>query len=112
MTSRVYVPATVAMLAAWHTAGEIPADAERFRPERADEESEYAALMTAADASAERQPGGGRRVVLVADPPADEGPIPFRHVVAVHCDPEDRAVDADPDEDLAWFATQEIPDLI
>ena len=29
-------------------------------------------------------------------------------VVAVHCDVADRPADADPDDDLAWFATQEI----
>jgi hypothetical protein len=30
----------------------------------------------------------------------------------VHADVADRPADADPDEDLGWFATQEIPDLL
>ena len=61
------------------------------------EESEYVALMTAADASAE----------LVAGLP--DGPITWREVVAVHVDTTD---DAHPDDDLAWWATQEIGDLL
>jgi len=32
--------------------------------------------------------------------------------VAVHCDVADRPTDADPGDDLAWFASQEIPDLL
>ena len=39
---------------------------------------------------------------------ADAGPT-WRDVVAVHVDTED---DADADDDLAWFATQEIGDLL
>ena len=38
--------------------------------------------------------------------------MPFREVVAVHADPEERPAGADPDEDLAWFAVQEIEDLL
>ena len=33
----------------------------------------------------------------------------WRDVVAVHVDDRD---DADPDDDLAWWATQEIDDLL
>ena len=36
-------------------------------------------------------------------------PIPMRLVVAAHADVSDFT---DPDDDLAWFATQEIPDLV
>ena len=79
-----------------------------------DEDSEYDALMTAAELSADLLPDGGRRVVVVAEPAgADaEGPIALRDWVAVHCDVADRPADGDPDDDLAWFATQEIPDLL
>jgi len=77
------------------------------------EESEYVALMTAADASAELvaglPDGRRRRVVVVAESSAADGPVRWRDVVAVHVDTED---DADADDDLAWWATQEIGDLL
>ena len=38
--------------------------------------------------------------------------IPLKRVVAVHADTEDRPAGADPDDDLALFATQEIPFLL
>ena len=71
------------------------------------EEAEYAALMTAADASAELLLDGapGRRVVLAADVVELAGAVPKKLWAAVHVDTED---DADPDDDLAWYATQEI----
>ena len=55
-----------------------------------------------------------RRVVVVVDAPAALGDqvVPLKLVAAVHADLADRPADADPDEDLGWFATQEIPDLI
>ena len=112
MTRRVYVAATLADLARFHAAGAVPADAGRIAAEGDDEESEYAALMAAAAESAALRPAAGRRVVVVAEVADVGGPIPMREVVAVHCDPEDRAADADPDDDLAWFASQEIPDLL
>ena len=77
------------------------------------EESEYAALMTAADASAALlaglPDGGAAGSCVVAETAAADGPVRWRDVVAVHVDTED---DADPDDDLAWYATQEIGDLI
>ena len=111
--TRVYVPATLERLAAWHAAGELPAAAfeEAFEAPDETEEGEYAALMSAADASAELLAGPGRRVVLVVEATA-AAPVPLREVLAVHADVADRPADADPDEDLGWFATQEIPDLI
>ena len=42
-------------------------------------------------------------------PSAADGPVRWRDVVAVHVDSED---DADADDDLAWWATQEIGDLL
>ena len=77
------------------------------------EESEYAALMTAADASADLvaglAEGQRRRVVVVAETATEDAPVRWRDVVAVHVDTED---DADADDDLAWWATQEIGDLV
>ena len=62
--------------------------------------------MTAADASAApRSRGSGRRVVLAADVVDAAGAVPKKAWAAVHVDTED---DADPDDDLAWYATQEI----
>ncbi len=115
MTARRYVPATLERLRRFVEEGALPTDVERFVPEGEDEEHEYAALMSAAAAAAELHAGPGRRVVVVAevDEPEEDGrSIPMSQVVAVHCDVADRPADADPDEDLAWFATQEIDDLL
>jgi hypothetical protein len=109
---RVYVPTTLAGLAAFHAAGEVPAGADHVEPAGDDEDSEYDALMTAAAASADLGPPDGRRVVLVAEVPEAGAAVPMRLVVSVHCDTEDRPAGADPEDDLAWFATQEVPDLI
>ena len=62
MSVRVYAPATLALLREWHTAAEVPASAARVVAPDDDEESEYAALMTAADASTALLTGPGRRV--------------------------------------------------
>jgi hypothetical protein len=70
------------------------------------EDDEYAALMTAADLSAERLdglPDGQRRRVVVVLAPAED------KVLAVHADTED---DADPDDELAWYAPQEVDSLV
>lgn len=111
--TRIYVPATIAELARWHEAAEIPTAAFQDAYEAPDEteEGEYAALMSAADASAERVGGPGRRVVLVVDSDA-AAPVPFGEVLAVHADLDDRAAGADADEDLGWFGVQEIPMLL
>ena len=109
MTARVYVPTTLTGLAGYVDRGAIPGSAERVVADGEDEESEYAALMTAADVSAQMLDGPGRRVVIVAEPPDTEGDLPMRLVVAVHVDTED---DAGADDDLAWYASQEIPDLV
>ncbi|QZY28451.1 DUF6912 family protein [Nocardioides coralli] len=112
--TRVYVPATIALLAEWHAAGAVPAVADRVVASREDEDIEYHALMEAAVTSAGMQPDGGRRVVVVAEVGHGELllEVPLDKVVAVHCDTEDRSGDADPHQDLGWYATQEIPDLI
>jgi hypothetical protein len=115
VSTRVYLPLTTALLADLHRAGEVAVTDDAVVAPDDSEEGEYAALMTAADASAALLAGPGRRVVVVAELDKEPKPgwtIPLRRIVAVHADPEDRPVDADPDEDLAWFATQEIPHLL
>ena len=110
--TRRYLPTTLPRLvAAWDTDGPEVVD-----PVVADddgEETEYAALMTAADASAELlaglPDGHRRRVVVVVETATADAPARWRDVVAVHVDSED---DADADDDLAWWATQEVGDLV
>ena len=104
MTVRAYVPATFDLLARFHAEGEVPTAGAVV----AVDESEYAALVEAAEVSAEMS-GGGRRVVVVAEVPHEGAVAPMRDVASVHVDTEDGA---DPDDELAWFATQEIPHLL
>ena len=110
--TRVYVPATLDTLGRWHADGQVPAAAiaEAFEAPDDTEEGEYAALMSAADASAELLAGPGRRVVVVVD--SLYAPADWSDVVAVHADVTERPADADPNDDLGWFATQEVPDLL
>ena len=116
--TRIYVPATLDLLADWYAQGELPGTADGYVAEDDAEETEYAALMSAADDSAELLAGPGRRVVVVVDAPdkiahhLETQVVPLKLVVAVHADLSDRPADADPDEDLGWFATQEIAQLI
>ena len=115
MSTRVYLPLTIGLLAELHASGELTVTDDAVVAPDDSEDGEYAALMTAADASAALLTGSGRRVVVVAElekEPETGWTIPLRRIVAVHADPEDRPAGADPDEDLAWFATQEIPHLI
>lgn len=110
--TRRYLPTTLPRLAdQWD--GEGPEVLDPVLAEDDAEETEYAALMTAADASAELlvglPDGRRRRVVVVVETASVEGPVMWRDVVAVHVDDHD---DADPDDDLAWWATQEIGDLL
>ena len=105
---RIYVPLTLEDLATLVEAGELTAYDEPFVAPDEDEESEYAALEAAAAASAGAQPAGARRVVLVAEVDREGDPVPLRRVLAVHAD----VAGARPGDDLAWFATQEIPDLL
>jgi hypothetical protein len=109
---RIYLPTTTAGLARLRDEGALPASAERYVAGGGTEEEEYAALMAAAVDSAELLDGPGRRVVVVADVADPDGAVPLRDVVAVHADPQDRPVDADPDDDLGWYATQEIDALL
>jgi hypothetical protein len=109
---RRYLPSTLPRLAEqWSTDG--PEVLDPVVAEDDGEETEYAALMTAADASAELLPGlpdgHRRRVVVVVETATTDAAATWRDVVAVHVDSQD---DADPDDDLAWWATQEIDDLL
>jgi hypothetical protein len=110
--TRRYLPTTLTRLAE-DRAGDGPRVVDPVVAADDGEESEYAALMTAADASAELVAGLAdglrRRVVVVVDGGGPNDPAAWRHVVAVHVDSDD---DADPDDDLAWWATQEVGDLL
>ncbi|WP_244931947.1 hypothetical protein [Nocardioides sp. W7] len=109
MSQRVYVPTTLAGLASYSSAGQVPASEERFVAPDETEEGEYAALVAAGAAAAELLDGPGRRIVVVAEVTDPDAAVPMRDVVAVHADPTEGAR---PDDDLAWFATQEIPQLL
>jgi hypothetical protein len=107
--SRIYLPTTLVALAQHVDHGYVPETTERFVAPGDDEESEYAALVAAAEAAEALLDGPGRRVVVVADVTDVDGPVAMEQVVAVHLDTDD---EHDPDDDLAWFATQEIQYLI
>jgi hypothetical protein len=109
MSERLYLPATLATLAEYAERGEIPADVDGLTSPDETEDGEYATLMEAAAASRALLDGPGRRVVLVAEVEHRGRPVPLDRVVAVHVDTVDGAAE---DDDLAWYATQEIPDLI
>ena len=120
MTVRVYLPSTTATLSDEVAAGEfvVPQGVDPVVPEGEDEESEYAALLTAADASTELAVAAGapglRRVVLVFEAdsvPAPGDVLPARWLVSAHLDTEDRTPDSDPDDDLAWFIPSELAHL-
>jgi len=113
---RIYLPASPESLARWVEAGEVHADVEPVLATDESEDAEYLALMTAADLSAGKLVGRGRRVVVVAEVGSpSERPVPMSRVVAVHADTEDVTAEVAGDEDapdLGWFANQEIRDLI
>jgi hypothetical protein len=111
--TRVYMPTTLDVLREQYQTGEF-VDLEQIWAKGPDEEDEYLALMHAADASLELLDGPGRRIVIVAElvAPRVNVPTPLRDVVAYYADPVERPVDADPDEDLAWYATQEIDAIL
>ncbi len=107
--TRVYVPTTTARLAEQVGAGRLAPSPDAVVTEGEDEASEYAALMTAADASAALLDGPGRRVVVVAEVADPEGEVPWRDVAAVHADADAAWA---PDDDLGWYAVQEVDELL
>ena len=110
--TRVYLPTTLAGLSRLREDGSLPATAERYVADGDGEEQEYAALVAAAVDSAALLEGPGRRVVVVAEVGDPDAAVALREVVAVHADPDDRPADADPEDDLGWYATQEIDALL
>jgi hypothetical protein len=116
--TRLYLPATLHLLAKLDQVGSLHVDDDVVIAQDESEEAEYDALMTAAATSAvlaaELDPGERRRVVVVAEGSAVDDVVQLADVVAVHADVDDVRADSDPDdlEDLGWYATQEIPDLL
>ena len=104
---RLYVPATLDQLREYRDAAAVPEGAERVVAADDSEESEYLALMTAADASAEM--GAERRVVIVADRPIEYGEIPWSELVAVHADGRPFT---DPDDEPGWYGVQEVSAIL
>jgi hypothetical protein len=112
---RLYLPLTLSGLARLRDNGSLPASTDRYVADADTEEAEYAALSAASADAAELLDGPGRRVVVVAELPdgADpDGEVHLRDVVAIHADAEDRPAGADVDEDLGWYATQEIDAIL
>ena len=105
---RLYVPTTRTRLAAHVGEGVVRGFEEPFVATGEGEDEEYAALMAAAEGSAALQPEDGRRVVLVVEVPVEAEEIAWHQAVAVHAD----LAGASPVDDLAWYATQEIADLL
>ena len=109
---RLYVPPALEALRDAVVAGGLGVVPDAVVAEGDGEEQEYAALMTAADASAALLDGPGRRVVAVAEVASDDAPVALADLVALHADAADRPTGADPDEDLGWYAVQELADLL
>lgn len=105
--TRAYVPATVAQVVAWHSAGAVPAGTpavtvsqalREAHPQADEEELEYLATRQALDAA-----GGARPAVLAVDLPAE--------VPALTADVPVSAWAALFVGDLEWYAVGEIPHL-
>jgi hypothetical protein len=120
--TRLYLPATLHLLGKLDRHGSLPVGDDVVVAHDDDEDTEYDALMTAAETSAllaaELDGGERRRAVIVAEVATTGDALPdtvaLADVVAVHADVEDLPPGADPDdlEDLGWYATQEIPALL
>jgi len=90
---RVYLAADVAALRSLREGGSVTLPA--FLAASDDELDEFEALSSAA--------GGG--VAVAAEVDREDQPVTMRDVQALH-------VDVDGTGDLAWFATQEIDDVL
>ncbi len=105
--TRVYLPLTLDGLAEVVEAGVAGAELERFVAADDAEESEYLALMSAADASTAM--GSRRRVVLVAEVDDEDAAAPRRTWTAVHVDAGE---DHDEDDEPGWFGIQELGSIL
>ncbi len=135
---RIYLPVTSGDLATLVAEGRLPGPRRGHAvtsalqegwPEADEDSWEFAAMLAAGEDSwlargAEDRP---RRHVLALDSdrvrvlqevpelPATavevEGDVLLKHVASAHVDAEDWVGEVDFDEDLAWFATQEIQHL-
>jgi len=135
VSTRVYVALTSSTLADLVASGRLvaPIGAHAVTPTLVgelpgadDEELEYAATYAAADESWDARSGTDlpRRYVVAADVPAAtpvaddvttvrvDSDITMGAVAALHCDLSDLDPDQLEDTELAWFATQEIADLV
>ncbi|MCL8025686.1 DUF6912 family protein [Nocardioides bruguierae] len=108
MSVRVYVPGSYELLRQWHETGQVPTEGALVAADDG-EEAEYGALMGAADASAELAGDDRRRVVVVAEVASEGEVAAMRQVAAVHVDTEPYA---DLDDELLWYATQEVEHLL
>jgi hypothetical protein len=115
---RVYLPATVRLLATLQLDGSLPLTDDVVVAPDGSEDTEYDALMTAAETSAvlamELDRGERRRVVVVGEVATLGASLALTDVAAVHADEDDLPDGADPDDlgDLGWYATQEISHLL
>jgi len=135
VSTRVYVALTSSTLADLVASGRLAAPIRAHAvtptlvgelPGADDEELEYAATCAAADDSWDARGGSDapRRYVLAADVPAAvpvdddvttvrvDSNIAMADVAALHCDVVDLSYDQLEHVELAWFATQEIADLV
>ncbi len=132
MTTRVYVPLTstgvAALVAERRLAGPLPAHTvtEELRlawPEAEQDDWEFAAMLAAGEDSWTSRAAGDapRRFVLAVDAAevtdgegtgVTVGDVVWKRIASLHADTEDWSGEPDLDADLAWFATQEIPDLL
>ena len=116
--TRLYLPATLHLLARLDRHGSLPVGDDVVVAADDSEDAEYHALVTAAETSAtladELDAGERRRVVVVAEVSSIRDSVALSEVVAVHADAEDLPTGVDPQDldDLGWYATQEIPDLL
>jgi hypothetical protein len=115
---RLYLPATLPDLALLQRLGTLCVGDDVVVAPDESEDAEYDAMATAAEVSAYRLgelgPGQRRRVVIVAEVARMVEAVGLSDVVAVHADARDVPLGVDPGdlEDLGWYATQEIPDLL
>ncbi len=135
---RVYVPTTLDRLRAWYDVDVLTApvaayaateSVRRTLPDIGDDEAEYALVSAAAEASQQLLTDDfhkrGCRVVVVAEMPYASvqedaehpgavlvvAPIERQQISAVLADSSAVTL-AGTQEDLCWFATQEIPQLL